>query len=139
MLAANNPRVLPSPVSSEDDVRTPSPAAQPRPNPDLAILSPPIVPPTQDGPDHLTPFLSDPKLLSILLAFFSFYDWCLILSLSREIRFMVVQNPHLRETVLERFLSTVGYKRWVGDDPDDNDPLSLSLQVLAFLPSLNTG
>ena len=32
----------------------------------------------------------------------------------------------LREAILERFLKTVGYSRWIWDDPD---PLSLSLQV----------
>ena len=77
-------------------------------------------------------FLSDPQLLSLLLSFFSFYDWCLLSSLSKEIRILLVQSPALRETVLERFLKTVGYSRWIWDDPD---PLSLSLQVrrLGFL------
>ena len=71
-------------------------------------------------------FLSDPQLLSSLLSFFTFYDWCLLSSLSKEIRKLLVQSPVLRETVLERFLKTVGYSRWIWDDPD---PLLLSLQV----------
>ena len=71
-------------------------------------------------------FLSDPQLLSSLLSFFTFYDWCLLSSLSKEIRILLVQSPVLRETVLERFLKTVGYSRWIWDDPD---PLLLSLQV----------
>ncbi|KAG6883861.1 hypothetical protein C0993_003295, partial [Termitomyces sp. T159_Od127] len=46
---------------------------------------------------------------------------------------MLVQNPVLRETVLERFLRTVGYRRWsalAAGDRDD-EPLSLSLQDLS--------
>lgn len=71
-------------------------------------------------------FLSDPQPLSSLLTFLSFYDWCVLSSLSNEIRTLLVETPALRETVLERFLKTVGYSRWNWDDPD---PLSLSLQV----------
>ena len=71
-------------------------------------------------------FLSDPQILSSLLTFLSFYDWCVLSSLSKEIRTLLVSTPELRETVLERFLKTVGYSRWTWDDPD---PLSLSLQV----------
>lgn len=70
--------------------------------------------------------VSDPQLLSSLLTFFSFYDWCVLSSLSKEIRMLLIQTPVLRETVLERFLKTVGYSRWGWDDPD---PLLLSLQV----------
>lgn len=79
-----------------------------------------------DQQDRLTAYLGDPHLLSMLLGFLSFYDWCIVLALSREIRSMLVQNAQLREAVLERFLKTVGYTRWIWDDPD---PLSLSLQV----------
>ena len=80
----------------------------------------------QDQEDRLTGFLSDPHLLRSILPFLSFYDWCLLLSLSRVIRFTLVQHPLLRETVLERFLKPVGYTRWVWEEPD---PISLSLQV----------
>ncbi|KAG5725752.1 hypothetical protein E4T56_gene4960 [Termitomyces sp. T112] len=49
---------------------------------------------------------------------------------------MIVQSPELRETVLERFLKTVGYRRWVklgavgtgAGGGEEADPLSLSLQ-----------
>ena len=71
-------------------------------------------------------FVSDPQHLSSLLTFLSFYDWCVLSSLSKEIRKLLVETPELREPVLERFLMTVGYSRWRWDDPD---PLSLSLQV----------
>ena len=92
------------------------PGPEPEPEPE------PILLPTCTIID----FLSDPQLLSSLLSFFTFYDWCLLSSLSKEIRILLVQSPVLRETVLERFLKTVGYSRWIWDDPD---PLLLSLQV----------
>ncbi|RDB16588.1 hypothetical protein Hypma_002821 [Hypsizygus marmoreus] len=93
---------------------------------ELQIFAPPVVQAGEEARDHLTSFLSDPHLLSTLLGFLSFYDWCMVLSLSREIRFALVQNVQLRETVLERFLKTVGYARWSWNDAD---PVSLSLQV----------
>ncbi|KAG6836729.1 hypothetical protein H0H93_004392 [Arthromyces matolae] len=119
----------------------PQPSLSPRPsneeldggserviNEDLIMVAPPIIGGEEGGQDYLTPFLSDAKLLGSLLGFFTFYDWCMLLSISREIRFMIVQNPVLRETVLERFLKPVGYSRW---NYNDQEPLSLSLQDLS--------
>lgn len=88
--------------------------------------TPPVLFAAEDQKDCLTAFLGDSSLLGILLEFLSFYEWCTVLSLSRAIRFLLVRNTALRETVLERFLRTVGYSRWVWND---SDPLSLSLQV----------
>ncbi|GLB40878.1 hypothetical protein LshimejAT787_0900930 [Lyophyllum shimeji] len=94
---------------------------------ELPTVAPPVIG-GMEGKDYLTGFLADPHLLGTLLGFLSFYDWCMILSLSRDVRFMIVQNPMLRETVLERFLKTVGYARWAWNE---REPLSLSLQDLA--------
>jgi hypothetical protein len=88
----------------------------------------------EDLVDRLTGFLSHPDLLRSLLPFISFYDWCLVLSLSRVIRHTFVQDLQLRETVLERFLRLVGYTRWVWEE---SDPVSLSLQVRGFSPHFN--
>ena len=81
-------------------------------------------------PITLVQFLSDPTLLSTLLAFLSFYDWCMLLAVSKEIRILLVRTKELREVVLEKYLRTVGYSRWMWDDPE---PLSLSLQVRGIL------
>jgi len=81
-------------------------------------------------PITLLQFLSDPTLLSSLLAFLSFYDWCVLAAVSKEIRIHLVRTKELREVVLESYLRTVGYSRWIWDDPD---PLSLSLQVRGLL------
>ncbi|KAG5644436.1 hypothetical protein DXG03_008531 [Asterophora parasitica] len=90
--------------------------------------APPIIGAGVNGTeDRITPLLAMPQLLGTLLGFLSFYEWCMILSLSREIRFMIVQNPALRETVLERFLKTLGYARWTWE----HEPLSISLQDLS--------
>ncbi|TFK66474.1 hypothetical protein BDN72DRAFT_844319 [Pluteus cervinus] len=78
-------------------------------------------------PFPLQLFLSDPLLLSCLLSFFSFYDWCLLSGVSKDIRIMLVKDAYLREAILERFLKTVGYSRWIFEDPE---PLALSLQDL---------
>lgn len=74
----------------------------------------------------LARFVSDPQLLANLLSYFSFYDWCTLTSITREVRSVLVQSKELREEVLERYLKTVGYARWAWDD---KEPLSLSLQV----------
>ena len=118
----------------DDDSQTESTLAPPMSDNSDAIAVPSAAEeePEEPEPEPILPlytiidFLSDPQLLSSLLTFFSFYDWCLLSSLSKEIRMLLVQSPALRETVLERFLKTVGYSRWVWEDPD---PLLLSLQV----------
>ncbi|KAG6826768.1 hypothetical protein H0H92_014523 [Tricholoma furcatifolium] len=74
------------------------------PKEDQVMVSPPEISGEEGGQDYLTGFLGDEQLFGTLLGLLTFYDWCMILSLSRDIRFMLVQNPALRETVLERFL-----------------------------------
>ncbi|KAF9455890.1 hypothetical protein BDZ94DRAFT_1315717 [Collybia nuda] len=94
-------------------------------------VSPPVVS-GADQTDRLTAYLGDPHLLASLLSFLSFYEWCMVLSLSREVRYMLVQNAQLREEVLERFLRPVGYVRWgMGIGWEEGDPVSLSLQDLS--------
>ena len=101
---------------------------------EVGLVTPPIVA-VEEGndKDRLTDFLSEPQLLRHPLEFFAIYDWRIILSLSRAVRHLLVQNVVLRDTVLERFLRTVGYSRWMWPDPD---PLSLSLQVRVFFMSM---
>ena len=89
-------------------------------------VAPPVISGAEGAQDHFSGFLSESRLFMLLLEFLSFYDWCMILSLSREIRFMIVQTPNLREAVLERFLKPVVYARWAWNELE---PLSLSLQV----------
>jgi len=81
---------------------------------------------TPAEPITMVQLLSEAPILTCLLEFFSFYDWCLLLGLSKEVRTTLVRTSPLREAVLERFLKTVGYSRWIWDD---KEPLSLSLQV----------
>lgn len=81
---------------------------------------------TKGGPFTLADFVSDPEYLKMLLEYLSFYDWCVLASVSRVIRIMMVQKKEVREEILERYLKTVGYERWRWEDAE---PLSLSLQV----------
>ena len=119
------PSPSPPPVDGEDgeeDTATADDESEPETEPETE---------PEPEPEHIPLYtvdqlLSDPQILSSLLTFLSFYDWCVLSSLSKEIRILFVRTPELREAILERFLKTVGYSRWIWDDPD---PLSLSLQV----------
>jgi hypothetical protein len=115
----------PSTATTSSPATSPAAAAAAAEDPEIEPEPEPILPAYT-----IIDFLSDPQLLSSVLTFFTFYDWCLLSSLSKEIRILLVQSPVLRETVLERFLKTVGYSRWIWDDPD---PLLLSLQVRSKL------
>jgi hypothetical protein len=75
---------------------------------------------------NLAQLLSHHQVVKNLLEYMNFYEWCILSSISKEIRILLVQSPPLREEVLERFLKTVGYGRWGWNEPE---PLSLSLQV----------
>lgn len=80
------------------------------------------------GPFPLHRFLtSDPKLLSAFLEYQSFFDWCGLSRVSKATMSTIARHRPLREVVLERYLRTVGYRRWAWGDAD---PLSLSLRDL---------
>ncbi|KAM6495065.1 hypothetical protein JOM56_009688 [Amanita muscaria] len=96
-----------------------------------------VLPPAKHGRQRsrslagLWEFVSDARLLSELLSYFSFYDWCLLAGVSKRIRTLLSESDDLKEATLQRFLKTVGYAKWCWDGPD---PLPLSLQV-NVLPS----
>ncbi|KII85975.1 hypothetical protein PLICRDRAFT_303923 [Plicaturopsis crispa FD-325 SS-3] len=72
----------------------------------------------------LSVFLAKPPLLLELLSYMSYFDWTVLSGVSKNIRNMLSVERELREEVLERYLSTVGYQRW---DFPTGEPLSLSL------------
>jgi hypothetical protein len=70
--------------------------------------------------------VNDPGLLEELLAYLSFQEFMTLSSTSKRIRTMLEDRKDLRETVLERFLVTVGYRRW---GFEVKEPLELTLKV----------
>jgi hypothetical protein len=70
--------------------------------------------------------ISNPICLSSLLECLSFYDWCMIYSISKEIRKILQDDAELREAILLRFLRTSGYERWSFNEPE---PIAISLTV----------
>ncbi|KAJ6551379.1 hypothetical protein B0H19DRAFT_1157416 [Mycena capillaripes] len=76
------------------------------------------------GPFPLAEYVANPPLLSALLVYLSFYDWCILSAVTKEMRMCLVGTPELREAALERYLRTVGYSRWAWEDAD---PLELTL------------
>ncbi|EEB91275.1 hypothetical protein MPER_10395, partial [Moniliophthora perniciosa FA553] len=72
-------------------------------------------------------FLSDPDRLAALLQYLPFEDWYNLLEASRGLRLIVSSNELLREEVLERYLSNVGYSRWIWRE---SEPIMLSLSDL---------
>ncbi|KAK7052252.1 hypothetical protein R3P38DRAFT_2685050 [Favolaschia claudopus] len=76
------------------------------------------------APFPLVDFVTNPPLLSALLAYLSFYDWCLLSAVTKDLRMRLVGTHELREVALERYLKTVGYARWAWSD---EDPLELTL------------
>lgn len=80
--------------------------------------------PAEPFPLHL--FLANPSLLKSFLVCLTFYDWCILSSVTKKIRLLFIQNRSLTEVALERFLMTVGYARWTWNE---TEPLPLSLMV----------
>ena len=70
--------------------------------------------------------INDPDLLDELLAYLSFHEFVALSSTSKRIRTRLEDRKDLRETVLERFLATVGYVRW---EFRIKEPLELTLKV----------
>ncbi|CAL1711003.1 unnamed protein product [Somion occarium] len=113
------------PVHVEHSVAAP---LQPEPSPSVS-QSPSIEPVEPDEPKYypLALHLTNPVLLGNLLVYLSFYEWCVLSSVNKETRNTIYEQRELEEVILERFLQTVGYAKWVWKQPE---PLVLTLQDL---------
>ncbi|KAF9788126.1 hypothetical protein BJ322DRAFT_607200 [Thelephora terrestris] len=69
-----------------------------------------------------------PQLLRALLQYLSFYDWCILHGVSKSLRSQLSHVKELKEEVLERYLSTIGYARWIWEE---KEPLVISLRDLS--------
>ena len=85
--------------------------------------------PPEPFPLHL--FLGHATILCVLLPYLSYYEWLVLSSTTKKIRDMLEDRDTFGEVILERFLKTVGYSKWLWG----SEPLSLSLDVrlLRFL------
>ena len=70
--------------------------------------------------------LLHPQLLRALLQYLSFYDWCILQGVNKSLRSQLSHVKELKEEVLERYLSTIGYARWAWEE---DEPLMISLRV----------
>lgn len=80
----------------------------------------------EDHPYPLELHLLHPQLLCALLQYLSFYDWCILQAVSKSLRSQLSHVKELKEEVLERYLSTIGYARWIWEE---KEPLVISLRV----------
>jgi len=101
----------------------------------LERAPPPLIARKEPGPFPLVEFLSQAPLLSSLLVYLTFYEWCILSSVSQHIRTFLQDEVELREEVLERYMATVGYGRWIWSEPE---PLPLSLQACLRYSDLST-
>ena len=70
--------------------------------------------------------LLHPQLLRALLQYMTFYDWCILQGVNKSLRSQLSHVKELKEEILERYLSTIGYSRWVWEE---DEPLMISLRV----------
>jgi len=78
--------------------------------------------------------LLHPQLLRTLLQYLSFYDWCILQGVNKSLRSQLSHVKELKEEVLERYLSTIGYARWAWEE---DEPLTISLRVeSSWLPPM---
>lgn len=128
------PRAPPTPPSEEYRRTRRGHVLEKSPPQELASL--PVIEDRPAEPFPLDIFLIQPGILSILLPYLSFYEWLVLASVTKKIRHVLTakgDDEELREAVLERFLMTVGYSRWVWSN---HDPLVLTLEVCDTLLSM---
>ena len=70
--------------------------------------------------------LLHPQLLRALLQYLTFYDWCILQEINKTLRSQLSHVRELKEEILERYLSTIGYARWAWEE---DEPLTISLRV----------
>ncbi|KAF8217874.1 hypothetical protein K438DRAFT_2038089 [Mycena galopus ATCC 62051] len=63
------------------------------------------------GPFLLLACVTNAPLLSALLGYLSFYEWCVLAAVTK-IQMQLLGTPELREAALQLYLRTVGYARW---------------------------
>jgi len=78
----------------------------------------------------LAEHLCNPGLLAPLLAYLTFADFYALWNSTRRISKTMEGTPDLREIALEKFLSSVGYRRWTFSER--REPVSLTLKVCDF-------
>ncbi|KAF7324715.1 hypothetical protein MKEN_00513100 [Mycena kentingensis (nom. inval.)] len=61
---------------------------------------------TMPGPFPFVRFILNPQLLAPLLDYLSFYDWCVLSAVTKDVRGKLVGTKLLREVALERYLRT---------------------------------
>jgi hypothetical protein len=71
--------------------------------------------------------LIHPQLLGCLLQYLTFYEWLVLYSINKKLRTKLTHTNELKEEVLDRYLTTIGYLRWTWDE---DEPLTLSLRVI---------
>ncbi|CDO77558.1 hypothetical protein BN946_scf184912.g57 [Trametes cinnabarina] len=111
--------------SRPEGIKSVEPAADPTPEPDPAQDSTVNAShPAEHAPDPaleeekeatfypLAQHLTHPALLGHLLDYLAFNDWLALSNVSKDVRERLREERDLSERVLERFLRTVGYKRW---------------------------
>lgn len=70
--------------------------------------------------------LLHPQLLRTLLQYLTFCDWCILQAVNKNLRSQLSHVKELKEEILERYLSTIGYTRWLWEE---EEPLKISLRV----------
>jgi hypothetical protein len=116
-----------APISPLRPYAQPRPSLQQPPATQLSIPAPPLLFPSYYP---ITVHLSRTYLLAPLLACISFKGWLVLWSTASALRKKLDDTRDLRELVLERFLGSVGYRRW--EVPGRNEPLTLTLRVCFF-------
>jgi hypothetical protein len=75
----------------------------------------------------LAEHLCNAELLAPLVAYLTFPDFYALWNSTRLVSKIMEDTPALRELALEKFLGSVGYRRWTFSER--REPVSLSLQV----------
>lgn len=121
------PRAPPTPPSPEDYKRVRRGHVLEK-SPPQALAALPVKEDRPPEPFLLDVFLSHAGILAALLPYLSFYEWLVLSSVTKKIRSVTSAkgDADLKEVILERYLKTVGYSRWLWGS---TEPLVLTLEV----------
>lgn len=76
--------------------------------------------------------LCNPELLAPLVGYLTFPEFYSVWHTSSVVGKIMEDTHELREIVLERFLGSVGYRRWTFEER--REPITLTLWVSALIP-----
>lgn len=115
-------------------------------HPRASIFSTSLIVPAEEEEEERKPglypliaHLTDGVLLVVLIGYITFWEWCVVMAVLKEVKRTVGKHRKAQEVVLKHFMGVIGYKWWAkGREPLTLTPQGPSLALAVRFNTLTT-